>query len=916
MVNVLKSKNKLCTGCGGCYNVCPVNAIYMYPDKYGFLYPSIDKERCIGCKKCEMVCPKLHPDFSNEIDPKCYAVSADDNIRLVSSSGGVFTVLAKWVFRQRGSVCGAAFDENFRVHHICIDKEKELEKLQKSKYVQSDIEKVFQQIISILEQDKWVLFVGTPCQVAGLKNYVAPSGKKDKLILVDFLCGGNPSPQMWKDYLGENFDVSSIKKIDFRPKEGGWKNSATTLSVSLKNGMATTLFINDSEYEQGYHKYLTKRSSCTICEFCGYQRQGDLTIGDFWGIDRYDPTLNDGKGLSVVLVNNKKGKEVFEAVKGGFAKVTQTPLSAMKFNSIITMRKAHPMKERFHTLYPQKSFSEAVRQCINKEHDVVVLGNVTGMNYGSHLTHYALYTALTDMGYSATVLNVPTDALIKANDFPELFAVNPYPEWDWCKRYGSKIEMKELNYKCKAFITGSDQQFASWLYNNDGQFVTQPFVSGNRRKIAYAASLGHNKVNSPEKERATMSYFLKKFDAISVREDTAIALFEREFGVKSTHVLDPVFLMSMEKYKELISRAPDTTPKEPYLFTYLLDPNREKEKAIREYAKKHKLQICAISDGGGAVEWDIPTLTGSKLETWLACFADSKFIITDSFHGMCMAIIFRKQFIAIVNKRRGATRFESLLRLLKLEEYSVYSEAEMESLLSEWKNIDFDMVDSIIDQERIKSKKWLIEAIEGGSNKKSIDTFDILDMRIDEMENNFNDRLENVMHSIIYPLVNLYLTEKFEITNLTDIHTYLLVLMKYRYRFIIFISVKDTPGYELNEAVADGLIRLGISTNLVNCHWHSYLGVISQGRVLLDKLGDIGQNLEETLDVLGLSTHLVSKCYRTGNLSEIIIHGVNYSINHRGLNFVIWDVAENKVIDSVCFDTHLKERPCFRIRQK
>lgn len=911
MVNVLTSNNKLCTGCGACYNICPISAIDMKSDEQGFLYPVIDKNKCIGCKRCEKVCPKLFPNLTNMIKPDCYAAYAIDSVREVSSSGGAFTVLANWVFKHGGIVCGAAFDSDFSVHHICISDKKDLDILRKSKYVQSNTEHVYREILEFLVQDKWVLFVGTPCQVAGLNNYVEEN-YREKLILVDFLCGGTPSPKMWKDYLHENFDVSLIKSIDFRPKKDGWKNSATLLLLLFKDGSNVTIPYEQSEYEQGYHRYLSKRQSCTVCEFCGYQRQGDLTIGDFWGIDRYKASLNDGKGISVIYTNNKKGKEIFEQIKEEFVKVEKTPIEASRFNSVIVNRKNHPMKDRFNTLYPKKRFSEAIRQSMQLEHDIAVLGNVTGMNYGSHLTHYALYSCLTDMGYSVTVLNVPKDSYIKANDFPILFAENPYPIWDWCKHYENKIEMKELNNKCKAFITGSDQQFASWLYNNDGKFVTQPFVSNNKRKIAYAASLGHNRVNSSEMERATMSYFLKKFDAVSVREDTAMALFEREFGVKTSQVLDPVFLMSMDRYRELISKAHDLVPDDPYLFTYTLDPSKEKERIITEYAQKYGMNAYAISDNGNNVDWGIDTLIKPKLETWLAYLTNSEFVITDSFHGMCLAIIFHKQFFVIVNKKRGATRFESLLRMIGLEEYAVSSDMEMERLLMNWKPIDYDLVDICIERERERSKQWLISAIEGDGEKKSLDTFDILDLRMDDIEKNFNKRLDEMMRYALEPLTNLYLQESINISDISDIHTYLLVLKKYSYRYIIFISVKDTPGFWINEIIANEINRLGIKTNLANQHWHGYLGVICNGEVLLDKLGDMNENLEEYLDVLGLPIHLVSKCYNTGNISEISICGINYSVNNRGLNFVVWDTKERRVIDSVCYDTHKESVPCSR----
>ena len=194
-----------CSGCSACYPICPTNAITMEYDEEGFLYPIVNYEKCTNCGLCSKVCPELNFEFDNKKTPKCYAMQATDEIRMKSSSGGMFTILADYIFERDGFVCGVAFNknENWKVEHIIIDKKEDLDKLRGSKYVQSDKKDIFKQIKELLNKDKYVLFSGCPCEVAGLKNYLRKN--YDKLILVDLLCGSVESPKIYEKYLKENF---------------------------------------------------------------------------------------------------------------------------------------------------------------------------------------------------------------------------------------------------------------------------------------------------------------------------------------------------------------------------------------------------------------------------------------------------------------------------------------------------------------------------------------------------------------------------------------------------------------------------------------------------------------------------------------------------------------------------------------
>ncbi len=745
MVELLASQGKYCTGCGACYNVCPKDAIWMEKNPQGFLYPVIDQSLCIHCKKCEQVCPKLGTDVSNAPEPACYAARAQDDVRAISSSGGIFTLLARWVLAQGGIVCGAAMEADYHVHHICVSDEAGLERLRKSKYVQSDTEHVYREIAQYLKQGRTVLFTGCPCQVAAARKYFA---KAQNIYYVDILCHGTPSQQMWQDYIHENFDLNKVKSIDFRNKKNGWRSDQ--LYVRWNDGSSSTIPWPESAYEEGFQRNISLRDGCEDCEFGGHQRQGDLTIGDFWRVEQYDPQLNDRKGTSVILVNNGTGQKMLEAITPELLDLTPTPIQAARFNRLNTKVSAHPQKERFKTLYPGHSFSTAVFQCRHALYDIGLISNYTIGNYGGGLTQYALYCTLTQMGYSVLMIERALDAPEKPHTRLWIFAQMPYPSYAIAPRFNTIAEMKFLNLQCKTFVTGSDQMFNNNLYNAYGKIMAQNFVQNDHWKVAYAASFGHDHIWGQESDRAEESYFMQKFDRFSVREDTAVDLCRKEFGVQATWVLDPVFLCPKQKYLELISRCTQDPPTEPYLFSYMLDANAEKESILRSIAKKENLQIRAVSDLFHDKEfvlsqWNIETLFDMKVESWLSHIYHCDYFVTDSFHGMCFAIIFHKQFFVLVNKLRGETRFTSLLGLLGLKDRLCYCEAELREKAETLSPIDYDMVEAKLKQERHRSLAWLRDAIEDGNGvKKPFTTFDILDTRCDDLCRRFDQRCDSL----------------------------------------------------------------------------------------------------------------------------------------------------------------------------
>lgn len=297
-----------CTGCGACINICPKDAIKMvYID--GFLYPEINEKDCIHCGLCDKVCDVCNSGNSNNF-VKIYGIKhKDEQIRERSTSGGAFWLLANKIILDNGIVYGVAFDDSWKALHIRCETIEEIVKLQKSKYIQSDIGDSLKCIGDDLITGRKVLFSGTACQVSGLLAYLKLKRiNVDNLITCDLICHGVPSPQVWKSYLDyrklkENQD---LQEIDFRDKSKGWRDFK--LRLCYKNGKTRTYRQNeDYFFVLFFHNYIIRRS-CSVCKYANVNRPADLTLGDFWGVEEFYPQFSDDKGISVVCVNTKKGE--------------------------------------------------------------------------------------------------------------------------------------------------------------------------------------------------------------------------------------------------------------------------------------------------------------------------------------------------------------------------------------------------------------------------------------------------------------------------------------------------------------------------------------------------------------------------------------------------------------------------------
>lgn len=345
---MIKIKNKSkCSGCHACINSCPKKCISMQPDDEGFLYPVVDKDKCINCGLCKKVCHVLNP-LENNNSPDAYACyNLNEDIRISSSSGGIFTLIAEWIIEQGGVVFGASFDDNLVVKHFCIDNKEDLYKLRGSKYVQSVIGNTYSQVKEILKNGRSVLFTGTPCQISGLMLFLGKS--YDNLYTQDIICHGVPSPKVWELYLRYqerllNSEVNKEIFPSFRSKEHGWLNFS--VEMHFKSDVEYCVPHDNDSFMKAFLTNLSLRPSCYKCKCKGVHRNSDITLADFWGVNRLMPDMFDNKGTSLVLTNTEKGRRLFDEIQRCTSYTEIDIKSGLRFNPMAYSPSPRPLKRK------------------------------------------------------------------------------------------------------------------------------------------------------------------------------------------------------------------------------------------------------------------------------------------------------------------------------------------------------------------------------------------------------------------------------------------------------------------------------------------------------------------------------------------------------------------------------------------
>lgn len=893
-----------CTGCGACKNICPVEAIYMGQNSEGFLFPKIKREICVNCGLCAQICPVINFETgANEISPVPNAVRCDDEIRRKSSSGGVFSLLANYILSKQGFVCGAEYDNDMQLHHVIADEGYGIDKMRGSKYIQSNTEMVYREVKSKLEENQYVLFTGCPCQVAALYRFLGVN--YEKLYTVDLLCHGVPSQHIFNRYISEIANGRKVKGVRFRDKRYGW--ISTKIVVEFENGDVYEGDWREDSYEKGFQHNIFLRKSCENCQYSEFPRRGDITIGDFWQVEKFDKSQNDGKGTSLLFFNNEKGRNLFQCARDNKTVMKEVEIAIDNIpNRFKAYYPKHPARERFFELISTRSVRESIASVMQKKFDVGLVGIYTVENFGGAITYFALYKAITKLGYSCLMIERPMNAPHKPSDM-SVYEFPPYKSYERAPIYPNKESMHELNGNCDKFIVGSDQMFNDYLYNNFGRWCTLDWVKDSKIKLAYAASFGHDYIWSPEDTRTQMAYFMQKFDRFSVREKSGVKIAKENFGVDATWVLDPVFLCDADEYIKLAECVnPDI--KEPYVGAYILDPTKEKQDLLISLGARFQVDVNVYSemkyknlDNG----WDLPVKTG-KVEHYLNSIIHSDFFVADSFHGICFAIIFNKNFIAFNNGRRGKSRLESILTLLGLENRLLDNPSDFSNELLQ--PIDYEKVNYKLNVERQRCLGWLKEAL-SLSDKKPASSYDILNQYIRNLEHKVLV-LSEENRQISSRWAASFNNYDWEYAQIEGIEQYFDKLEDNKQNLVIAIAIKDTPGYAFNKILAEKMMKLGFDTDLCNKHWYAYAGILYKSKK--EESLDEGGQAYLTKVIGRKMIEVVSQSYHNGNLASIKVNRKEYAVNQRGLNIVVLSRNRLQVLDSVCFDTHAPRFLCYR----
>lgn len=702
-----------CVACGACENICPTNAIVMNYDENGFMYPYIGEE-CTHCGKCKSVCQVIKPiELYNE--PDAYAVwNKKEEIRKKSSSGGFFSIIAQYVINKGGIVFGAVYANDFKSVYISEAKTMtEVALMRGSKYVFSETRNSFQLVKKYLDEGKYVLYTGNPCEVAGLIGYL---GKPyERLITCDFVCHGANSVKAYRSWLKEFTGNQKIKTLDFRDKSVyKW---STTATAYLENGEEIRQDYENCFWYKGFLEGVTIRENCSECPYAKSERVADFTMADAWQIGRINKAYNDQWGTSLVLVNSKKAKSIYETIRYEMALCEKISLAEIrKYNGNLNHPQlAHPSRKFFFSHLDKDGYHKSLWYGRGLRWDVGIVGWWFASNYGSALTYYVLGKSIERMGKSVIFIPVPqlnnhnwdVDTQIVEKFMAKHFRIAKKRQYD---------NLKEVNQFCDSFLLGSDQMWTESTTKLVGYSFFLDFADKEKKKIACATSFGASKFNSDLKMRYTARDYLKQFDAISVRENSGVEICRDKFGINAEQIIDPIFWEGEKVFDEIIIKNDCNDLPERYLLCYMLDPDCEKRDLVQYVAKKNQLKILTVFGlkeyEGAKNNWNIGAIVEKPtIEEFLLLIKNCEFLLTDSHHGTCLGIIFHKNYFAIGNEKRGIDRFTTVAKKLGTTD-RILSLPTNYDVIDQISEIDYKEVDARLNQEVMRAKEWLINAFE------------------------------------------------------------------------------------------------------------------------------------------------------------------------------------------------------------
>ena len=702
----LQNAGKSCCGCFACREACPKGAISMIVGADGLCKSVVDDKACVGCGICIGKCPQLNTKHSNDSNPGCYAFRADDEAVEASASGGAFPPLAEWMLSRGGYVCGVVYDENLDAKYVMTKDRDVVGRMRKTKYAFSEMGGVYKEIDEALKAGEEVLFVGCPCQVAAVKLFVKD---QSKLFTVDLLCAGLPAKGIYRRYLDELSAEKNVVNLSFRESDLPYG----TLVVDYEDGTRKTRFRD--LYFQGFLRHMFKSEACSNCKYASVPRIGDMTIGDLWQYDKILFDVDASTGISCVLVNNKRGRELFDVLSEKAAYLRKIPLSFPKrFNRFNEVRARSPLSDRFQYLLARgHSVSKALDYAINAKYDVAITGFWRVMNYGGDLTSYALYNVLLDMGLEPIFVEVCNPVETGIPPGPSRM-ITKYPEFSKAPWYPDREKQMEINLRVKNILVGSDQVWNPRLLGFEGlKTYSLDFAYSWRNTVAYASSFGAVTYDDDTPVKKEHVALLKKIKHVSVREISGVDICAK-FGIKAKHVLDPVLLCDGRHFENLMEKATMTFP-EKYMVAFIRHVNVHMDPmAMSKY-----LKMQAINVGGPDMDYDedvgYPMYNVNNVENWLKSIHLSSFVLTDSFHATVVAILFKKPFIAVYGRMAedtGTGRMSSLLHVLGLEDRLFKTTADAIAARAPRRAIDYDAVEAKLSALRKECHDWLEDALE------------------------------------------------------------------------------------------------------------------------------------------------------------------------------------------------------------
>lgn len=636
--------------------------------------------------------------------------------------------LASMIIEDKGIICTAIFDGK-TVNHVFIEQIEHLEKIMFPVFVQSDMEEILKSIEEKLCIGIKILFIGLPCQVEKLKNQIDKD--YNNLITLTLKCKGVTSNKIFLDSLVDYQKESNlIKKVMFsNRKKYGSLVGDNIISFEYLNGEIRELGFGEQYlFKLGFDKGIILENNCYSCNSRKSSTVGDIFIGIY---DESYIFVESNIKVIFIAINTEKGKEFFKNNSFCIEQCEKVENDILKNALMEVDYKEINQRRYFNALYPKRSFNEALYMVLNEQYDIGIASGYATSNFGGALTQYAMYQVLKDKGYSVYLVERPLNANHKGDFGSKFLSQLPYEDYELAPCYESIDEMVEVNKHCKMFLTGSDQFFNTYLYYGTKQFFSLNWVYDYKPKISYATSFGFDYLWDTEEQLAERRYYLKRFKKFSVREKSAVEMAKRELDLDVEWVLDPVFLCDRQHYESMLQKYNNVEKyNEKYIFAYILNPTPQKEHIIRKIQEDMGIPVIIFSDLECGVNksyqnWSLKVRVDADLSEWLYAMKKSQFVITDSFHGTCFAMIFSKEFISIINRRRGATRFYSLAELFRIRERIVENVNDLNNIYE--KKIDYEFINDVLKNEKERCDKWLTTTIEEAlSCKDMVTEYDLL----------------------------------------------------------------------------------------------------------------------------------------------------------------------------------------------